>query len=326
MKAGNLSLVKNINNSLVWSYVAQHAGASITEMAKKIGLSFPTVNRALEKGLEHGIIAQGEVNNSAVGRKPQIYKLNKNFAKILCIAIYDGYIKYELKDFLGETIEAGEYTKVRKDIVDDLIEIINWAVRKFKKIDLAALSIAGVIAGPVMVESCTYPVLNGMNLCDKLFFITGVKVVMENNMRNLGYTAKANTNNKEEKTVSVIRFSKEGVGNCNIIRGKIQRGNGGFAGEVGFIPFEVNDMKKPDIYAKIIISVIALVAPHELILYNELEKISDEDILSLVKKSMPMYAIPKVIAKHSCYDDQMEGIYLMGRGYLMALMTQEKNK
>ena len=323
MKAGNLSLVKNINNSLVWNYVAEHSGASITEMAKAIGLSFPTVNRALEKGLEFGIIAQGEINNSSVGRKPQIYKLNKDFSKILCIAVYEGYIKYELKNFCGERIDGGEYPKVRKNVIDDLIEIINWAVKKYKKIDLTALSLTGVIAGPVMVDSYLYPSLEGMNICDKLFIITGVKVVMENNMRILGYTANSRTVEKETKTVSVVRFSKEGIGNCNIIRGKIQRGNGGFAGEVGFIPFGVRDTRKPDIFAKIIVSVIALVAPHELILYNELEKISDEEIMCIVKKNLPMYAIPQITTKHSCYEDQMEGIYLMSRGYLMAIVAQE---
>ena len=325
MKAGNLSLVKNLNNSLVWNYLAEHSGASITEMAKAIGLSFPTVNRALEKGLEHGIIAQGEINNSSVGRKPQIYNLNKAYSKILCIAVFEGYIKYEVKDFCGGTIEDGEYNKVRKNVIDDLIEIINWAVKKYKKIDLAALSLTGVIAGPVMVDSYLYPALNGVNICDKLFIITGVRTVMENNMRNLGYTANLRTEDKENKTVSVIRFSKEGIGNCNIIRGKIQRGNGGFAGEVGYIPFGVRDTKKPDIFARIISSVIALVAPHELILYNELEKISDDDILNIVKKTLPRYAIPQIITKHNCIEDQMEGIYLMSRGYLMAMVANEND-
>lgn len=324
MKAGNLSLVKNMNNALVWNYLAEKGGVSITDIAKSVGLSFPTVNRALESGLEKGIIAQGEISNSSVGRKPQIYELNKNFSNILCIEVNEEIINYEIKDFCGKTFADGACKCVRKNIIDDLVEIINSCIKTYGKIDLAAISMTGVVSGSTVVSSYLYPSLDGINICDTLFLITGVRTIIENNMRILGYTANALIEDKDDKTVGVLMFSKEGIGSCNIIRGQIQSGNGGFAGEVGYIPFDERNIKKPDIYAKITAAVVSVLAPHDLIIYNEIENISNEDVMVIVKKYLPEYAIPQIISDRDCYKDSMNGIYLMSRGYLMALAAKEK--
>lgn len=318
MKIGKISLLKNINNEAVWQLLSKQYGQmSITELSKTTGLSFPTVNRVIECGLANGLVTEGEILDSTLGRRPQMYKLNKDFADILCILLDNGVLYFELKDFCENTLMKGKAACIHENVTDDIAELINNTARSAGKITLAALSISGIVDGSVILRSYRYPYLNGADISKILLEKSGIRVILENDMRILGYAAKKTVSGIEQKTVSVIQYGHSGIGCCNIINGKILRGLGGFAGEVGFLPFGDRNLNEYDIYEKIIEAVISVAAPHAIIIYNDNKKISVSGIVRRVKEFIPPFAFPEIISAQDFYKDEMYGLFYMGRSRLM---------
>lgn len=70
------SIVKLTNYRSVWGYIHKNKQATIPQIAKSIGLSLPTVTRAIDYGVAEGIINPDGVIGAERGRKAQVYKLN----------------------------------------------------------------------------------------------------------------------------------------------------------------------------------------------------------------------------------------------------------
>lgn len=87
VSTAKLSLVRKINYNTVWEYLLSNNEDSISGIAKNVGLSFPTVNRAIEYGLSINLIESGTIENTSFGRKPQTYKLNDKYAHNLAIFV-----------------------------------------------------------------------------------------------------------------------------------------------------------------------------------------------------------------------------------------------
>ena len=79
------SIVKLTNYRSVWGYIHKNKQATIPQIAKSIGLSLPTVTRAIDYGIAEGIINPDGVIGAERGRKAQVYKLNADYMHFLLI-------------------------------------------------------------------------------------------------------------------------------------------------------------------------------------------------------------------------------------------------
>lgn len=75
------SIVKLTNYRSVWGYIHKNKQATIPQIAKSIGLSLPTVTRAIDYGVAEGIIEPDELlARSAAARRRYI-----SLTRAICI-------------------------------------------------------------------------------------------------------------------------------------------------------------------------------------------------------------------------------------------------
>lgn len=78
-KTVDSSIVKLTNYCSVWGYIHKNKQATIPQISKDIGLSLPTVTRAVDYGVAEGIIEPDGVIGAERGRKAQVYKLHADY-------------------------------------------------------------------------------------------------------------------------------------------------------------------------------------------------------------------------------------------------------
>lgn len=90
------SIVKLTNYRSVWGYIHKNKQATIPQIAKSIGLSLPTVTRAIDYGVAEGIINPDGVIGAERGRKAQVYKLNADYMHFLLIYLDSDVLSYRI--------------------------------------------------------------------------------------------------------------------------------------------------------------------------------------------------------------------------------------
>lgn len=98
------SIVKLTNYRSVWGYIHKNKQATIPQIAKSIGLSLPTVTRAIDYGIAEGIINPDGVIGAERGRKAQVYKLNADYMHFLLIYLDSDVLSYRIHDFKTESM------------------------------------------------------------------------------------------------------------------------------------------------------------------------------------------------------------------------------
>ena len=103
-KTVDSSIVKLTNYRSVWGYIHKNKQATIPQISKDIGLSLPTVTRAVDYGVAEGIIEPDGVIGAERGRKAQVYKLHADYMHFLLIYL-DASREFSLDKFVFRMIQ-----------------------------------------------------------------------------------------------------------------------------------------------------------------------------------------------------------------------------
>ena len=87
----------------------QEGPVSKSQVARQLGLSFPTVTRLLEDlGASGEVLTQG-MGTSTGGRCPCHYRLNPDYRLFLLIQVEDGHMRWSLKNLDEETVSRQRF-------------------------------------------------------------------------------------------------------------------------------------------------------------------------------------------------------------------------
>lgn len=159
------SIVKLTNYRSVWGYIHKNKQATIPQIAKSIGLSLPTVTRAIDYGIAEGIINPDGVIGAERGRKAQLYKLNADYMHFLLIYLDSDVLSYRIHDFKSRTIGSGNIPICDEKVLSTLENLVMTSVAADPLIAMTAIGRFGRCLQGCCYGLCGIPVAQPYRCC-----------------------------------------------------------------------------------------------------------------------------------------------------------------
>lgn len=335
----NKTIVKNINESLVRRAQKEMGGETFTrtDIARKTGLSFPTVSRILNDMIDTGEIVPSGIDVSTGGRHARSFSINPDYAYVLCLAV-GPTIHSVMVGSLGKPLEMDEvqlWTVDEKESMppltkDAYLKALDGLIQK-KMADypaIKALSVGvpwGVNHGEVLY-SANLLEMEGFPLQEYLENKYKVSVRIENDMNCMAIGSYVRMFHKDPNhSLVCLNFGSEGCGCGVYVRSHLIRGSHGFAGELRYLPYHAGNssehayqdsMKDWGVVEKIahsISCVCCMVDPEVIVVYkNALTAGKQDAIEQACRKYLPARVTPQIIESDTMTEDYENGLIQIG--------------
>lgn len=227
-----------LKKKIITHYI-YNGSSTITDLAKELELSVPTVTKFISEMCEEGYINDHGKLETSGGRHPSLYGLNPESGYFIGVDMKKFAINIALINFKGDMVELkmnvpykSENTpEARDELCRLIIEFINKVEIDRDKI----LNININVSGRVNPESgYSFSLFNFEErpLADVLTEKIGFRVSIDNDTRAMTYGEYLKGCVKGEKNIIFVNVSW-GLGIGIIIDGKIYTGKSGFSGEFG---------------------------------------------------------------------------------------------
>lgn len=221
------------------AYHMKHGNATIPDLAKRLGLSIPTVSKLVDELTDTGLIKEGGKTETGSGRHPNTYGLNPESCYFVGVDIKSKSISLGLMDFGGKVIETQLDVMFESlNSVDNLTQLCDIIGRfiNSRSVDRSAILAINVnISGrvnPMVGYSYSRYNFDEIPLTEVLSEKIGIKVCIENDTRAMTYGEYIYGDCSKIDNLIFLNLSW-GIGLGIIIDGKIYYGKSGFAGEIG---------------------------------------------------------------------------------------------
>jgi predicted NBD/HSP70 family sugar kinase len=240
LRTGSKALIREINASLVLSRLHAEPLLSRTDLARRTGLSMPTVSEIVADLLDSGIVEEREIGRSAGGRRPVLLALRPDAGYVVGIKLTETRVIAVLTD-LGATIVARRSTPIAATSVDAVVEAVAATVSALRvaagsgRVFGLGVGLAGVVdrvSG--VVRRATYLDWRDVDLAGLLADRTGLPAVVENDVNSLAASEHWFGAGRGVADVAVVSTGR-GVGLGMVLGGRLYRGAAGGAGEFGHV-------------------------------------------------------------------------------------------
>jgi predicted NBD/HSP70 family sugar kinase len=240
LPAGSPGLLRRLNSAAVLHAVRADGPVSRAELARVTGLSKPTVNAAVELLLEQGYVSEdGEASSGRPGRRPRLLRFASGLGHVLGIDIGANKVLVLVADLSGEVLA----TERRRTEPGALLEQVEEAAAAaLAAAEVSALNAVGVgtpgVVDPVSGRVSLAPQLpgwEGIELGSRLEPAFGCPVLVDNEVR-LSLLAERWRGAAQEIDDAFFVQIGIGIGGGVLFGGKVYRGAGGAAGEIGYLP------------------------------------------------------------------------------------------
>lgn len=221
------------------AYHMKHGNATIPDLAKRLGLSIPTVSKLVDEMTDAGLIREGGKIETGGGRHPNTYGLNPESCYFVGVDIKNNSVSLGLMDFGGSVIEKQlDVSFESSNSVDSLSQLCSIIDRFIdsrpvdrSKMLAVNINISGRV-NPMMGYSYSRYNFEEMPLSEVMSNKIGVPVYIENDTRAMTYGEYIYGDCKNIDNLIFLNISW-GIGLGIIIDGKVYYGKSGFAGEIG---------------------------------------------------------------------------------------------
>src|SRR5881227_1805187 len=248
---GTPSLLRAINERTLLEYLRSHQPTSRAQLARATGLSKPTASQALA-GLEDASLvrAVGQSISSKGGRIAILYEPNPDAGYVVGVDVGRGWVRAAIANLAGRIIARNDKPNDAQS-ASELVALISQLARDV--VADAGLSwsqvVHAVIGTPGVFDERSERVLFASNLPEwgrhgllaELQAAFGLSLAVENDAnlaalgeRSFGWGSSAST--------FVYITIGTGVGMGIVINGALYRGARGAAGEIGFLPFALDEV------------------------------------------------------------------------------------
>lgn len=306
------SIVKLTNYRSVWGYIHKNKQATIPQIAKSIGLSLPTVTRAIDYGVAEGIINPDGVIGAERGRKAQVYKLNADYMHFLLIYLDSDVLSYRIHDFKSRTIGSGNIPICDEKVLSTLENLVMTSVAADPLIAMTAIAVSGVVCKGVVMDSAAFPSLNHIDVAKRLNEKFGLTVLIDNDLHVATNVARKYSNYQEGITV-LYAYGKRKSGSGIIANGEVLCGASGAAGEVENISLHTSDIESERIAfcSERLQAIIALMNPGRVVIYELDEGMDTDKLIGLIKSKMKPYLLPEFKLGRDFFEDCFLGLSIV---------------
>jgi predicted NBD/HSP70 family sugar kinase len=235
VRVGSKELIREINSSLVLGEL-RGGLVSRTELAKRTGLSLPTVSEIVGELIGSGVIEERETGSSGGGRRPVLLGLKPDAGYVIGIKLTETRVIAVLTDLNARIVERATVTLTQDD-VGTAVRTVAAVVKKLKAkvgpVYGVGVGLAGVIdRANGVVRHGTYSDWHDVELARLLEKRTGLPVVVDNDVNTLVANEQWFGAGRGVSDVAVVSIGR-GVGLGMVLDGRLYRGAGGGAGEFG---------------------------------------------------------------------------------------------
>lgn len=231
------------NDCLVLNTIRHQGPISRADIAKATNLTAPAITYITNKLLDSGIVTEHTIGQSSGGRRPILLAINPDTLNVLVIHISSNRLRGYLVDGELNVISEKEYS-VQKMAKDDILELMLSTILDLKKdAKTDILGIGVVVHGPVQSKegiSLFAPNLGWRNVPIKYIVEEkiGLPTFVENDVRAMaiGEFYFGSASDIENMVFLKVGY---GIGSAIFIDGKLYRGCGDSAGEIGHTTIDV---------------------------------------------------------------------------------------
>lgn len=248
---GTPSMLRAINERTLLEYLRSHQPTSRAQLARATRLSKPTVSQALA-GLENaGLVrAVGQSIASKGGRIAILYEPNPDAGYVVGVDVGRGWVRSAVANLAGQIIARNDKPNDAQS-ASGLVELISHLARDV--VAEAGLSwsqvVHAVIGTPGVFDEQSKRVLFSSNLPEwgrhglltELRVAFGLSLSVENDA-NLAALGERSFGWGSSTSTFVYITIGTGVGMGIVINGVLYRGARGAAGEIGFLPFGLDEV------------------------------------------------------------------------------------
>jgi len=240
LPAGSPGLLRRLNSAAVLHAVRADGPVSRAELARVTGLSKPTVNAAVELLLEQGYVSEdGEASSGRPGRRPRLLRFASGLGHVLGIDIGANKVLVLVADLSGAVLATERRRTEPRALIEQVEEA---AAAALATAQVSALNAVGVgtpgVVDPVSGRVSLAPQLpgwEGIELGARLEPAFGCPVLVDNEVR-LSLLAERWRGAAQEIEDAFFVQIGIGIGGGVLFGGKVYRGAGGAAGEIGYLP------------------------------------------------------------------------------------------
>ena len=248
---GTPSMLRALNERTLLEYLRSHQPTSRAQLARATRLSKPTVSQALA-GLENaGLVrAVGQSIASKGGRIAILYEPNPDAGYVVGVDVGRGWVRSAVANLAGHIIARNDKPNDAQS-ASGLVELISHLARDV--VAHAGLSwsqvVHAVIGTPGVFDEQSKRVLFSSNLPDwgrhglltELRAAFGLSLSLENDA-NLAALGERSFGWGSSTSTFVYITIGTGVGMGIVMNGALYRGARGAAGEIGFLPFGLDEV------------------------------------------------------------------------------------
>lgn len=235
-------LLSRINERLVMRMIRENGPLTRAEMSKSIGITFPTVNKAVSSLLASKLLEEYEDMPSGPGRPAKRLRLASEDTQVIGVTLSDSVCVVAAAGLDGAVSEECTRSFPTPSTYDALLLNIVSHVKKFMvpggKTTLGlGVSVPGIVdyEKQSAVLSANLPLVNGKRIGADLQDLLGVECLILRDAHAFSLSERLlHTNGDATSNVAMLDHS-EGIGLGLTVNNQFLTGNNGFAGELGHI-------------------------------------------------------------------------------------------
>lgn len=246
---GGIRRVRETNLSRVLALIHQSAFISRAAIVRQTGLSATTVSALMNLLLDSGIVRESRQGESSGGRPPILLRFNHSFRYLLGVDMGATHLTVVVMNLAGEVAARRHQPfDVAHDPAGTTVAIVSLAEEAMAAAGQSSATMLGTgVAVPAPLEgehldrpsALILPRWEGYDLVGALQASVPVPICVENDANAGALAEKWWGKGSGHQNLAYIKLGT-GIGSGLIVSGRIYRGDGGSAGEIGHAPIDLD--------------------------------------------------------------------------------------
>jgi predicted NBD/HSP70 family sugar kinase len=238
-------LLSRINEALVLRAIRQHGPSTRGELSQHMGVTFPTVAKAVGTLIDARLLEEFDDVVSGPGRPAKRLRLSKERTQIVGLTVDVKACEIAAAGFDGVLRENSRQSFATPDTYEKLLDTIAERVKELNGGEMSILSIGISVVGLVDYRqqeirfAASLPFLNGKQLGRDVSQRTGADCVLVHDAHAL-CLAEYVYGEASELDSFVVLDMCTGIGMGVMVNNVFLTGHSGYAGEMGHIPVVAN--------------------------------------------------------------------------------------
>ncbi len=242
------SHLKDMNRLTVYNLICRHGEISRAEISRQSGISAPTVLKIVNFLVEAGLVEEGGEGPAALGRKPQMFCLNRNRYYSIGVIHEGDYLKAGVVNLAGELV-AMKRTRAEKSLgrtlgsllfsmIDELLEESGVSLDSLLGIGIGLPAIydpdtRSIITAPLIGISERTSIEPHLTTLREHY---GKEVVVENDL-SMEVQGEFHSLGLAQDNDLIYVSLGTGLGCGVMLNGELRRGRHFMCGEIGYMSF-----------------------------------------------------------------------------------------